>query len=118
MTIRYWGFAGSFAVGLAIGAAASFTYVVGEFEGNSSATRRSLADRMETFATGHVEEICRSIDSGQQIAGPDHLQALSDGIDYRLVGWTVDQSSKIPVFYWTGANLPKDVPACQSIHIK
>jgi hypothetical protein len=68
-----------------------------------------LASRIESIP---IETICGVIGSGKQILGDDHVMVWSDSKYYRVVGWQVAKSG-IPIFYWTGADLPVDVAGCK-----
>jgi hypothetical protein len=70
---------------------------------------RELSTRIESIP---IESICNSISSGKQMLGDDHVTVWSDRKRYLVAGWRVKQSG-IPVFYWTGADLPDDVPGCK-----
>jgi len=93
------GFLGAIAIGERLG-------LLGIVE---SDTQRALAARLELIPT---EKICTSIASGEQILGNDHVTVWADSKRYLLVGWQVERSG-IPIFYWTGADLPVDVAGCK-----
>ena len=80
-----------------------------DFSGDASVTKE-LTKRMESIP---VESICSSIVSGHQIAGDDHIAVWNNGKRYIVGGWRVAKNG-VPVFYWTGADLPTDEPACKA----
>lgn len=97
--------------GILVGAIAAiviFTYL-GAIQLGKSQTEQSLEAQIESIP---IETICESIASGNQILGEDRVTVWSDGKRYRVVGWRVEQSG-VPVFYWTGADLPADVAGCK-----
>lgn len=99
-----------FVLGIVVGGGLFF---LGNFFGVTpsvqSETERLLATRIESIP---IETICGAIGSGKQILGDDHVTVWSDSKRYRVVGWQVANSG-IPVFYWTGADLPADVSGCK-----
>jgi len=70
---------------------------------------KELSERIESIP---IEDICRSIFTDRQIIGEDHVTTWSDGHRYVVVGWQVGKSG-IPLFYWTGADVPEDVAECR-----
>jgi len=97
-------------LGLVVGGALVFLgNCLGLIPSPQSATERALAARIESIP---IESICSAIGSGKQILGDDHVTVSSDGKRYRVVGWQIEKSG-IPVVYWTGADLPADVPGCK-----
>jgi len=101
----------AFTLGLISGGLVVFVILTSFVDNGSlnSPTGRALSDRLETIP---IESICSSISSGKQIMGEDHVIVWSDHKRYLVTGWRVDKSG-IPVFYWTGAGLPTDVPGCK-----
>jgi hypothetical protein len=67
-----------------------------------------LSIRLESIP---IEEICKSVTSGVEIQGEDHVTVWNDGIRYIVAGWRVGKNG-IPYWSWTGADLPRDVPEC------
>ena len=99
-----------FTLGLVCGALAVFLFFSYQ-SGKSllhSPEERGLSDRIEAIP---IESICNSISSGKPILGDDHVTVWSDQKRYVVAGWRVGKAG-IPVFYWTGADLPADVPGC------
>lgn len=74
-----------------------------------SPEERELSARIEAIP---IENICGSISSGKQILGDDHVTVWTDQKRYVVGGWRVGKAGT-PVFYWTGADLPTDVPGCK-----
>lgn len=100
-----------FFLGLVVGI--GMTVLLGNYLGlinpTRSATEQALAARIESIP---IENICAEIGSGKLIAGDDHVSVWSDHKRYIVVGWQVGKSG-MPVFYWTGADLPNDIPGCK-----
>jgi hypothetical protein len=99
-----------FALGLVCGGLAVFLvfgYQTGIIQLHTS-EERELADQIEAIP---IESVCNSISSGKQILGDDHVTVWSDQKRYVVAGWRVGKS--VPIFYWTGADLPTDIPGCK-----
>jgi hypothetical protein len=99
-----------FALGLVSGGLAVFLFF-GYATGISllrTSEERELAARIEAIP---IESVCNSISSGKQILGDDHVTAWRDQERYYVAGWRVHNS--VPIFYWTSAGLPTDMPACK-----
>ena len=101
----------SFVLGLLCGGVVVF-FIFNHLSGDKllpSRTGRELSARIEAIP---IEKICDSISTGKQILGDDHITVVSDKKRYTVVGWRVEGSG-IPIFYWTGADLPSDIPGCR-----
>ncbi len=101
----------SFIAGLLSGVILMFALYVylGMSDLIQSPAQRALSDRMESIP---IETICNSIVSHKEILGDDHVTVWTDKRRYIIAGWTMEKSS-VPVFYWTGADIPKDVAECK-----
>ena len=73
-----------------------------------SPAQLALGDRLESIP---IETICGSLVSGKQILGEDQVVVWTDRARYIVGGWIVTEAG-IPVFSWTGADLPKGIPEC------
>ena len=84
-------------------------YYLDHTDPKGSPEERALATRLETTP---IQSICNSIVSGKQILGDDQVIVWIDTKCYIVGGWNVTESG-IPVFWWTGADVPKDIPECK-----
>ena len=85
------------------------SYYLDHADPTGSPAQLALGTRLESIP---IETICSSIASGRQILGDDQVIVWTDRKRYIVGGWTVTESG-IPVFLWTGADLPKDIPECE-----
>lgn len=58
-----------------------------------------------------VEQICEAFDSDKVLSVKEHISVWTDKKYYFVGGWVIDKDGA-PTFYWRGANVPTDVPAC------
>jgi|HubBroStandDraft_1064217.scaffolds.fasta_scaffold835755_1 hypothetical protein len=73
--------------------------------------KRELSIRIESIP---INDICNALFLGKPIIGEDHVTVWNNKKRYLAVAWKANKEG-VPVFYWTSADLPTDVPECNSL---